>query len=70
MISDPAQYMAIALFLSFIVLIFTGYPVAWLMGGLAVAFTAISVFSDNYLDTFFGVDWFIVLSLSRVFMQL
>lgn len=57
MISDPAQYMAIALFISFIVLIFTGYPVAWLMGGLAVAFTAISVFSDTYLDTFFGVDW-------------
>jgi len=57
MISDPAQYLAIALFLSFIVLIFTGYPVAWLMGGLAVAFTAISVASDTYLDTFFGVDW-------------
>jgi len=57
MISDPAQYLAIALFLSFIVLIFTGYPVAWLMGGLAVAFTAISVFSDTYFDTFFGVDW-------------
>ena len=57
MISDPAQYMAIALFLSFIVLIFTGYPVAWLMGGLAVVFTAISVVSDTYLDTFFGVDW-------------
>ena len=57
MISDPAQYMAIALFVSFIVLIFTGYPVAWLMGGLAVAFTAISVMSDTYLDTFFGVDW-------------
>lgn len=57
MISDPAQYMAIALFISFIVLIFSGYPVAWLMGGLAVLFTAISVFSDTYLDTFFGVDW-------------
>ena len=57
MISDPSQYLAIALFISFIVLIFTGYPVAWLMGGLAVAFTAISVFSDTYFDTFFGVDW-------------
>ncbi len=57
MISDPAQYMAIALFVSFVVLIFTGVPVAWLMGGLAVLFTGISVFSDNYLDTFFGVDW-------------
>ncbi|OED49275.1 C4-dicarboxylate ABC transporter [Rhodobacteraceae bacterium (ex Bugula neritina AB1)] len=57
MISDPAQYMAIALFASFVLLIFTGYPVAWLMGGLAVAFTAVSVLSDTYLDTFFGVDW-------------
>ncbi|MCR9140209.1 MAG: TRAP transporter large permease subunit [Alphaproteobacteria bacterium] len=57
MISDPAQYMAIALFVSFVALIFTGYPVAWLMGGLAVAFTVISVLSDTYLDTFFGVDW-------------
>lgn len=57
MITDPAQYMAIVLFASFVGLIFTGYPVAWLMGGLAVAFTAISVLSDTYLDTFFGVDW-------------
>ncbi|MEK9849905.1 MAG: C4-dicarboxylate ABC transporter, partial [Candidatus Puniceispirillum sp.] len=57
MITDPAQYMAIVLFASFVGLIFTGYPVAWLMGGLAVAFTAMSVLSDTYLDTFFGVDW-------------
>jgi len=57
MITDPAQYMAIALFVSFIVLIFSGFPVAWLMGGLAIAFTVISVLSDTYLDTFFGVDW-------------
>ena len=56
MITDPAQYMAIALFFSFILLISTGYPVVWLMGGLAVVFTAISVMSDRYLDTFFGVD--------------
>jgi len=57
MITDPNQYMAIGLFATFIFLIFSGYPVAWIMGGLAVLFTAISVFSDTYLDTFFGVDW-------------
>lgn len=57
MISDPAQYMAVALFVTFVLSIFTGFPVAWLMGGLAIIFTAISVFSDTYLDTFFGVDW-------------
>ena len=41
------HYMAIALFASFILLLFIGYPVAWLMGGLAIIFTAISVFSDT-----------------------
>lgn len=51
------HYMAIALFASFILMLFIGYPVAWLMGGLAIIFTAISVFSDTYLDTFMGVDW-------------
>ena len=54
---EPNHYMAMLLFASFISLIFMGYPVAWLMGGLAIVFTAISVVSDNYLDTFFGVDW-------------
>lgn len=49
--------LAMLLFASFILLIFIGYPVAWLMGGLAILFTAVSVLSDTYLDTFFGVDW-------------
>ena len=49
--------MSILLFLSFITLIFIGFPVAWTMGGLAVLFTLISMLSDAYLDTFFGVDW-------------
>lgn len=57
MISDPTQFMAIAMFVSFVLLIFSGFPVAWIMGGLAVVFTFLSVASDTYLDTFFGVDW-------------
>ena len=69
MISDPSQYMAIALFVSFVLLIFTGYPVAWLMGGLAVAFTAISVLSDTYLDTFFASTGATALLLSNASMQ-
>ena len=48
-------FMAILLFFSFITLIFYGFPVAWTMGGLAVIFTLISMLSDTYLDTFFGV---------------
>jgi len=46
-------YMSILLFLSFITLIFIGFPVAWTMGGLAVLFTLIAMLSDSYLDTFF-----------------
>ena len=51
------HFMAIALFFSFIALIFYGYPVAWTMGGLSILFTIISMLSDEYFDTFFGVDW-------------
>lgn len=54
---EANHYMAMGMFAAFIVFIFMGYPVAWLMGGLAVIFTAVSVLSDTYLDTFFGVDW-------------
>jgi tripartite ATP-independent transporter DctM subunit len=51
------HFMAIALFFSFIALIFYGFPVAWTMGGLSILFTIISMLSDIYFDTFFGVDW-------------
>ncbi len=54
---EPNHYMAIALFATFILSIFMGYPVAWLMGGLAILFTAIAILSDAWLDTFFGLDW-------------
>ena len=49
--------MAIALFFSFILLIFYGFPVAWTMGGLGVLFIIISMLSDSLFDTFYGVDW-------------
>ena len=54
---ELSHLMAMGLFASFIIFLFIGYPVAWLMGGLAIMFTAISVFSDTYFDTFIGLDW-------------
>ena len=54
---ELSHLMAMGLFASFIIFLFIGYPVAWLMGGLAIIFTAISVLSDTYLDTFIGLDW-------------
>ncbi|MFP6809330.1 MAG: TRAP transporter large permease subunit [Pseudomonadales bacterium] len=38
--------LSILMFFSFIILIFTGYPVAWVLGGLAVLFTAIGIIAN------------------------
>src|SRR5512134_3805430 len=54
---EYGQILAILMFLSFIALLFLGYPVAWTLGGLAISFTAIAWISDTLFDTFVGVDW-------------
>ena len=38
--------LVIAMFIAFIGLIFTGFPVAWVLGGLAVVFTALAIVLD------------------------
>ena len=37
------EILAILMFVSFIALVFTGFPVAWILGGLAVVFSAIAI---------------------------
>jgi tripartite ATP-independent transporter DctM subunit len=49
--------LSILMFLAFIGLIFTGFPVAWVLGGLSVAFTAIAIIMDVDLGFAIGVDW-------------
>lgn len=55
------DYLAISMFLAFILLIFTGYPVAWTLAGLAIFYSAISVALGTYTDlldnTFYAIDW-------------
>ncbi|MEE2662868.1 MAG: TRAP transporter large permease subunit [Myxococcota bacterium] len=51
------EWLAIAMFASFIVLIFTGFPVAWVLGGLAVLFTALAIIAERDLGIFTSVDW-------------
>ena len=53
----PNEIMALAMFLSFIGLVFTGFPVAWILGGLAVLFTAISIVLRVDLGVPISVDW-------------
>lgn len=51
------EVLAILMFLSFIGLLFVGFPVAWTLGGIAIIFATISIISDTYFDTFIGIDW-------------
>jgi tripartite ATP-independent transporter DctM subunit len=49
--------LVVAMFLAFIGLIFTGFPVAWVLGGLAVVFTALAIVLDADFAIPLGVDW-------------
>ena len=54
---SPNEYLAVAMFASFILLVFTGFPVAWILGGLAVLFTAAAIILEIDLGYSSGVDW-------------
>jgi len=55
------------MFLAFIGLVFTGFPVAWILAGLAVAFTAIAIVAEIDLGIVTGVDWsYLSLSIERI----
>ncbi len=51
------EILAILMFLSFIFLLFAGFPVAWMLGGIAIIFASIAMLCDAYFDTFIGIDW-------------
>ena len=54
---DPNEALALAMFLSFIGLVFTGFPVAWLLGGLAVLFTALAIMLNLDFNLPLAIDW-------------
>lgn len=47
----------LAMLASFILLLFSGFPVAWVLGGVAVLFTAAGYLADTYLDAATGLDY-------------
>jgi tripartite ATP-independent transporter DctM subunit len=53
----PGEWLACAMFASFMALLFTGFPVAWVLGGLAVAFTALALVLERALGVPVGLDW-------------
>jgi len=44
------------MFIVFIAFLFTGFPIAWILGGVGVLFAAIGYFADIYFDTTTGLD--------------
>ena len=49
--------LSILMLAAFISLIFSGFPVAWVLGGLAVAFTAVAIIVDVDLGFHVAVNW-------------
>ncbi len=49
--------LAVGMLLAFIGLIFSGFPVAWVLGGLAVLFTAIAIILQVDLGLPLNLDW-------------
>jgi tripartite ATP-independent transporter DctM subunit len=54
---SAGDLLSLLMFVAFIVLIFTGFPVAWVLGGLAVLFTALGIIARIDFDLPVFVDW-------------
>ncbi len=62
------EILVISMFLTFIVFLFTGIPIAYVLAGVGILFGGIGYLSDLHLDTFTGLDLNVLgLSVSRIF---
>jgi len=64
LVETTEEKLVIAMFLTFIALLFTGYPVAWVLAGVGVAYCGLAYLFDNDLmlwtgleSTFTGLDY-------------
>jgi tripartite ATP-independent transporter DctM subunit len=61
------EILALLMFLSFIGLVFTGFPVAWILGGLSVLFTALAIVLEVDFNIPIGMGWdYTSLTVDRV----
>ena len=51
------EILALAMFFAFIVLVFTGFPVAWVLAGLSILFTAIAIVASVDSGLSIDIDW-------------
>ncbi|MBT3807088.1 MAG: TRAP transporter large permease subunit [Desulfobacula sp.] len=65
---ETGDYFVIAMFLTFVGFLFTGFPVAWVLGGVAVLYTLIATISDTWFGTMIGLDYITLgMAVNRVF---
>jgi tripartite ATP-independent transporter DctM subunit len=57
MMLEAENYLVIAMFVSFIALLFTGFPVAWVLAGVGVGFSGIAWWTDDMGWTATGLDY-------------
>ena len=64
---SPSEALALCMFFSFIALVFTGFPIAWILGGLSVFYTTLAIVLEIDLGFATGVDWaYTSLSVDRI----
>ncbi len=62
-----SEILALAMIVSFIALLFSGFPVAWILAGLAAVFTALAIILEVDFQVPTHVDWFYAsLSVDRI----
>lgn len=66
LVETPEEVLVICMFMSFVALLFTGVPVAWVLAGIGVLYCGVAYLGDNYFDewawmplegTFTGLDY-------------
>lgn len=70
---EANEILVMAMLASFIALIFTGYPVAWLLAGISVFFSVGAILLSQYfdVDTYFLTDWRIFgVIVQRIYAQM
>ncbi len=62
-----AEVLALVMILSFIALVFSGFPIAWVLGGLAAVFTGLAIILEVDFSIPTSVDWFYTsMSIDRI----
>jgi len=68
---DINQILVLMMFGSFLVLLFSGYPIAYVLGGVGVIFAGVGYLADIYFDAATGLDFLTLgLVVNRIFKQI